>query len=327
MIFKSPESGPRKTVLYHAVSSYQLLEAMAHRLLFHPMDRACLILPDFITRKYPHWRRLARRNFFDTVCLFPYLHIRHTDEEQIVQEVVQACSERLPAAPETFSEIYVAGAHFYFSLYLVRNGIPFCFMEDAAGMLSRPWELYRPLVKRHPLHAELARIHGLLDGSSPGIRRIICLKSAQTIDVSGPRYEDFSLEDVLETLPSRKRRQIVRFFLKGKIHTRADSILLTQHFANLGMMGPEEQKRLYEALRARLPVGSGLIVKPHPDDTLDYSSIFPGAQILSTPFPSELLPYVFDHRPRHLFTVSSTGSENLKKHFIVHQTERRERHD
>ena len=40
-------------VLYHAVSSYQLLEAMLHRRLFHREERATLLLPDFIVGKYP----------------------------------------------------------------------------------------------------------------------------------------------------------------------------------------------------------------------------------------------------------------------------------
>ncbi len=48
-------------VLYHAVSSYQLLEAMLHRRLFHREERATLLLPDFIVGKYPQWQRLERR--------------------------------------------------------------------------------------------------------------------------------------------------------------------------------------------------------------------------------------------------------------------------
>ena len=35
-----------KGVLYHAVSSYQLLEAMLHRRLFHREERAALLLRD-----------------------------------------------------------------------------------------------------------------------------------------------------------------------------------------------------------------------------------------------------------------------------------------
>ena len=40
-------------VLYHAVSSYQLLEVLLHRWLFHGEQGAALVLPDFIVEKYP----------------------------------------------------------------------------------------------------------------------------------------------------------------------------------------------------------------------------------------------------------------------------------
>ena len=40
-------------VLYHAVSSYQLLEVILHRLTIHPRGTAVLLLPDFIREKYP----------------------------------------------------------------------------------------------------------------------------------------------------------------------------------------------------------------------------------------------------------------------------------
>ena len=44
-------------VLYHAVSSYQLLEVILHRMAFHGNDKAVLILPDFITGKYPKYKK------------------------------------------------------------------------------------------------------------------------------------------------------------------------------------------------------------------------------------------------------------------------------
>ena len=43
-----PTSGEKRQVLYHAVSSYQLLEAVLHRLRFHPHDPAVLLLPNFL---------------------------------------------------------------------------------------------------------------------------------------------------------------------------------------------------------------------------------------------------------------------------------------
>lgn len=62
MKFRSACRADAPLVLYHAVSSYQLLEVMLHRLQFHSRDRAVLLLPDFITRKYPQYRKLRTRD-------------------------------------------------------------------------------------------------------------------------------------------------------------------------------------------------------------------------------------------------------------------------
>ena len=39
---------PGRMVLYHAVSSYQLLEVILHRQTYHREEKAVLLLPDFI---------------------------------------------------------------------------------------------------------------------------------------------------------------------------------------------------------------------------------------------------------------------------------------
>ena len=138
-----------------------------------------------------------------------------------------------------FSEVYVAGAHFYFSLYLIQNRIPFYFFEDAAGMLSKSQELYETLAASFPTHAKIARKYRLFNGENPYIYRVICLKKAQTIDVSDERYLDFSVEEALQNLPERERKNLIHFFLKHRLWTKAEAILLTQHFANLNMMSEE----------------------------------------------------------------------------------------
>lgn len=308
------------SVLYHAVSSYQLLAVLLHRLTCHPDCRAMLILPDFIAEKYPQYRRLQR--FFDAVYLFPYLHIPHGSEEQILSDVERCCAE-IPENIAGFSHRYIAGAHFYFSLYLIRHSLPFTMMEDAAGMVSRPVDLYRPLLKKFPLHAQIAQKYGLFDGSNPCIRQILCLKSAQTADVSAGKYTDFRPEELLQNLPERTRKSVIHFFIHRPIRTDAQAVLLTQHLANLGIMELREQEDLYRRLAARELRGVRLIVKRHPDDTLDYADIFPQAQIIRQTFPSELLPYVLRPKPAYLYAFDSAGCENLKNHFIIRRMERK----
>lgn len=321
MTLKSLKKQRQESVLYHAVSSYQLLAVLLHRLAVHPSCRAVLVLPDFIVGKYPQYRKLDQ--FFDRVYLFPYLKIPHGDEHQVLSDTAYAYRKYIPEQIKNFSSIYVAGAHFYFSLYLIRRSIPFTMMEDAAGMLSHPDALYSPLHKKFPLHAELARKYGLFDGSNPCIERVLCLKCAQTLDVSSARFENFCPEDLLSNLPESTRGDIIRFFLDAPIPTRAQAVLLTQHFANLGMMEPAEQEQLYRELAAHTLRHLRLIIKPHPDDTLNYAKIFPQAQIIHPVFPSELLPYVLIPKPEYLYTFDSAGCENLKKHFIIRKIERK----
>ena len=320
MKFTSPDR-PADRVLYHAVSSYQLLEVLLHRMVRRPGSGAVLILPDFITRKYPHYHRLARGGFFDKVYLLPYLRIPHTDESTVTAAVAQWYDQTVPYALEDFSAVYLAGAHFYFSLLPIRRSVPFVFFEDAAGMLSRPQALYRPLARDFPLHAAIALRYGLFDGSNPLVLRRICLRRAQAEGFCPDGAEDFCVEDVLEALPPQARRKIVRLFLRRRIHTRAQAILLTQRFAGLGVMDPPQQRALYTRAAEQLH-GIRLIVKPHPDDTLDYRPIFPHAQILRQKFPSELLPYVFTRSPTQIYTFDSTGCENLRSHFQIIRMER-----
>ena len=303
-------------VLYHAVSSYQLLEVMLHRMTCHPKDRAVLILPDFIQDKYP-WFRKLEKGFFDRVHLFPYLEIPHDREERIVRRVIRCCEKRIPERIGGFSHIYAAGAHFYFTLYLIEKRIPFSFLEDAAGMLSRPEKLRRELEKKYPLHSAIAQKYGLFDGSHPLIKEIVCLKRAQSVREDRKHYVDFSVEDQLERIGSAKRRKILRFFRCRKIWTGAEGILLTQNFAGLHVMNEKQQEHLYREL-AKGPLGGvRLLIKRHPDDRLDYTGIFPKGRVIKRPFPAELLPYVFFRKPKMVYTVDSTACENLRHHFQI----------
>ena len=323
MKYTSPSISDKPLVLYHAVSSYQLLEVILHRMTYHSRERTVLILPDFITQKYPQYKKLVTRRLFNEVYLFPYLHILHREEQQIFEDV-KLCYEQIIPHPITdFSEIYVAGAHFYFSLYLIQNRMPFHFFEDAAGMLSRSNELYETLAASFPTHARIARKHRLFNGENPYICSVICLKKAQTIDVSGERYVDFSVEEVLQNLPERKRNHLIHFFLKHRRWTKAEAILLTQHFAHLNMMSEEEQIRSYKLLRVNVLQDVPLIIKKHPDDFLNYRKIFPDAECIKEIFPAELLPYVFWHKPTSIYTFDSTSCENLGNHFLIQKIERK----
>lgn len=296
-------------VLYHAVSSYQLLEVLLHRWLFHGEQGAALVLPDFIVEKYPQWQRLEGRGFFDQVALFPYLRIPHGEEGQVTAQVLSAYDALGLPPLEAFSKVYVAGAQFYFSLCLVAKGLAFSFFEDAAGALSHPQREAGILAERFPRHAALAQKHGLFSGENPLIREVFCCGEVQSAPVSLPcPVWDFSVERALGALPARQRKRLLRFFLPRPLKTQADTILLTQQFSNLGLLGEEEQLALYRALGEGPWPGSACSSRRPPTTPLDYRQAFPGAEVVAEKFPAELLPWAFrGKRPRRVCAFGSSA--------------------
>lgn len=306
-----------ETVLYHGISSYQLLEVILHRKLRHPRAWAALVLPDFLEKKYPWWRDLESKGWFQAVRLFPYLHIPHREQHLMAQDA-QAAYRRLGLPPlGSFSKIYVAGAHFCFSLCPLGEQVPFTLLEDAAGLLSRPQEAAAALGAKYPQQAAMAQELGLFTGENPLIDQVICLVKAQRPGAALPsQVEDFSVEQALEGLSPRERRRLVGLFVSRPTATRAQSILLTQQFSALGLLTPGEQAALYLGLGQGLLRDVPLLVKRHPDDPLDYRALFPGAQVMADPFPAELLPYVFrGRRPQRVYAFGSASLHNLGDHF------------
>ena len=47
-------------ILYHAISTFQLLECIVHHLRYTADKQAILVLPDFIVNKFPHYKKLQK---------------------------------------------------------------------------------------------------------------------------------------------------------------------------------------------------------------------------------------------------------------------------
>ena len=146
--------------------------------------------------------------------------------------------------------------------------------------------------------------------------QICCVKAQENPAALSEKARDFSVEKALQDISLWQRRNVVRFFLPGKIRTQADTILLTQQFSGLGLLTEAQQLALYRQLGEGLFRERSLLVKKHPDDRLSYEEVFPGAQVVERPFPAELLPYVFaGRRPQWVAAFGSSSLANLGEHF------------
>lgn len=305
-------------ILYHAISTFQLLECMVHHLVYTKDKEAVIVLPDFIVDKFPQYKQLQKMKLFKKVRLLKYMLVPHSNDQTIMRDIAYRYKNDVKYRLDKFEEVYCAGAHFYFSLYLISMKKPFIAFEDAAGMLSRDEEMYRTLSRQFPVHAEIAKRYGLFSLDNEYIKKVICHKASQTKDVSADRFMDFDPVAELQHLDDDLREEIVSFFVDKTYSADNDSIiLLTQHFSVLGNMSLSKQEKVYDYIIGDVLKNEKVIIKPHPDDLLDYESRYKSATVIHEKFPSELLPFVFNKRPERLITINSTGAALLKGYFDV----------
>lgn len=301
-------------ILYHVVSTYQLLCAIVHRRVSHSNDKAVLLIGDFLTHIYSSYKQLAP-TFFDEVYVFPYMEIEH-NAENLYEVVLGKYSATVKYDIHEYKYIYILGAHFYFTEILLHEKIPFVCFEEAAGMLSTPDRLEKIVRKKYKVQADWARENLLFDLSNPQIVSRYYLKRCQkdkSIDA-----EDFDVGLLMEKKDIAFRNECIDFFVKHTyVGGKNKYILLTEHLSELGIMSRDEQILFYKSLIHNYCEEKELIIKPHPSDTIDYFEVFPNAEIITDKFPSELLPFVFEEKPDNLLTLGSTAVHLLESHFKI----------
>lgn len=303
-------------VLYHAISSYQLLSFIAHRMTINKDKTAFLLLGKTIILKYPYYKELLKI-FNQVILIETHLTLRKGQSfkngtsiyfNQVFQENGLNIND--------FEEIYVGAAHYIFGIYLTEHQIPFNYFEDACGMASRGNILYN-MDTVTPVKSKKCLENGLYDGSNPCIQHILCDFDNQlpNYKIDPNKHVDFKIGKMLAACSPEAMKFILHFFHIKKYPYQADVILLTQHFANLKILTFEEQVMIYQMLMDFYFNDRKVIFKAHPDDPLYYKKLFPEAEVIDDIFPSELLPFAFEKLPQTVATVSSTAIWTIKSLF------------
>lgn len=306
-------------VIYHAISSYQLINCIVHAILISKRKEKMIILPSFIVRKFPQYMELEEKKIFDRVELVNYTVFNGKSKDFILTELDKAFDGILPKLNEV-SDIYVGGAQYYFSIYLINHKKEFSVIEEGAGLVSRMNLLRETLEKQKVMNVDLLEQYGLLTLDNPYIREKLCLMRAQNENYIDAKLVDFDIEKALGELKEEERDEIKDFFRCPSINdVSEDSILLlTQNFANLNQLSFEEQILIYQILFDFFFEDQQIIIKPHPDDIMYYEKLFPSVKIIKEKFPSELLPFIFKKIPNVISTISSTGVHLIKPIFNTH---------
>lgn len=302
-------------ILYQALSSYQILECIVHRLTFHPEEEADLLLGNYILERMPQYREIKERGFFCRVLLFRYGGYRQ-EEEKILKEVRKEFHSVTGHDAADYDKIYAAGIHTWLQVQWARDGISFAMFEDGSGALSRPWILSDIHKKSSPQRQQAVEKYHLYDHTNPVITEKICDFRSQLPEFSDEKAVDFPVLEAFEKLPEEWKESIREFFRLPVYNGYQEHVLLlTQQFANLGQLSFREQILIYQQLFDYFLEGRKVLIKPHPDDILYYHRLFPDTDLITESFPAELLPMTFEQLPEAISTISSTGINLIRQEF------------
>ena len=299
-------------ILYHVDSQYQLLCAMTHKLLQD--EEADIIMHREVLQRFEKKQLLKIRQLFANVIIVdPFFRYRNT------KDVTAAYySQRLDV--DSYTDIYVWGAHRSFGYYLAENRIPFIFGEEGNGFISRPYilEEWDKKIKILGNHFDSIRQYGLYDGIVENAKGRMYSFQGQ---VGGFPIKDgdvdFEVIDALGKLTPEMRKKLMDIFVPvGEIRLPDDAIIfMTQHLSFLGTVSFEEQILLTQLFVDYFLHGQKLVFKPHPNDLTYYSKLFPDVQIIRQVFPAEFFPYIFNPQPLGLASISSNAVRILKEHY------------
>lgn len=305
-------------IIYQALSTYQILECIEHRKIFHKHEEAVLILGTYIVEKFPYYKKIQEFKFFDNVYLFDFGGVV-AQEDKVIETMEKRVKETFPFDFLNVDKIYIAGIHTYLSLYLISKNIRFSMFEDGSGALSRPWVLAEITQKSAPNKYELINKYGLYNHTSELVVEKWCNKNTQIEGFNDEKIKHFDVVEGFEELEEKDKEHLLQFFnVEEKINiSRNATLVLTQQFSNLGQLSFEEHINIYQYMFDFYlkDDNHNIVLKLHPDDIMYYEKLFPSISVIREMFPSELLPYVFKNIPDTVVTISSTGIHLIRNKF------------
>lgn len=307
-------------VLYHAITTFHILEFIVHRLAYNKENKSVLALPEFIYEKPGLVDRLYKYKIFDDIRKIRYRKVSKSDKNEIIINMDGIVKLAFPDLDE-FDEINIAGAQYYFGMWCAERGKHFNLFEEATGVITDPEALRRSVVGINPLQDEIADEYGMYCGDNEMIDKIYCNLDAQNKalidDKKMNKIVDFQIVKETRALDNKAKKKVYSFFeVPSKIEVTEDSyLMITQHFHNLNLMTFEQQASLYQLTIDYFIPDKKIVYKPHPDDLHNYKTLTPNAEIINVKAPIELIVSAFEKIPYGAATIGSTAIRNIGTSF------------
>lgn len=318
-------------VLYHVSTTYQLLFSIVHKLAYNRDEESELLMLETI-RSVPERKsfleRLEKFAFFDKIRYVPERQFKlkkgmaldetssESDILTVINNYCQAFEAWFGEDLKSFSNIYVASDQHALGVYLMKNRIPYNYMEDASGMLSEH-ERYRFIIRRNNLTNCIIADYLGGPGCNDMIVKKLCDLNNQRKGFYDSKAVDCSIYDTLKNVIPEKVPEILRFFGESGETVKSDKkicLFLTQDLNTLQNKDIELQELLMTLLVDYICPEYLLLIKPHPKDRWqNYRRIFPGSHILSRKTPSELIPFAVEGNIESALTISSTSIRGVNR--------------
>ncbi len=303
-------------VLFHAISSFQLILVTLIKISQYPQQKSTLIISLDVVRRLGNYKDFLY--FFNDIIIYDNAEgNRIIERNGNLTKYFNNIFKENKLDISKYEKIYLACAHNCFGIYISINNIQYVFIEDGVGALSRP-EILHNIDKIYVKKDEFSIEYNLYDGSNPNA--IYCIYNAnfQKKDFTHlPKYKHFDISDTLKKLDDETIGVILKIFTNNLVvDCKKDAVvILTEHFANLNIFTWEEQILAYQLVVDYYFENKSLLFKAHPDDLMYYEKLFNNISVIRNKFPAELLPYIFKNKPKTALTLSSTSIHTLKCSF------------
>lgn len=296
---------------------FHLLSCIVHRLSYHREEESILIIPDFMSDKIEleRFNELKENQIFKEVIVFPYRKLGGSEKE-IRNNALVNYNQYFGTINRKDLKFYLYGAHFYFSLALIENGIKYDVFEEASGAYTHQQILKDAVEKSNKLMAFICTKYNTFGYDNECIENVWIDYSAQEGTFATEKVIDFCVTKRLKDIEKEEINKLLNFFRVPKIDIADNAVvLLTQHFMNLSIMSYEQQAIIYKTFIDSFFPNRKICIKSHPDDFMDYANKILHCEIIQGKFPIELLPYIGEKEADTVATIYSTAIYTIKDYF------------
>ena len=213
-----------------------------------------------------------------------------------------------------YDEIYIFHDDTWFSRYFKCANIPYNLIEDGLDnykIISKtPFEYMVHKKDIKSFIKNLFRIGFVYCGYDKNTKsvEVNSIDGVEINHLAGKKLIEVPRKPMFDSLSVTELQTLKLIFMKDipKFDDRKSVLLITQPLFVDGIVSSEsEQIQFYRSLLQQYANGYDLIIKPHPRDNVDYSTVFPQAVVLNKNMPLEIIALI--EKP-HFAKILSAGS-------------------